>query len=108
MTNVTITTIRADRRYSGVKSSWKVQVRGVMADHRSQYIWRHRGEHASSAAANQAAESAAREAGAIQVQIEEVNAPNGMPIIMDAARDYGVPTGWVAQQERVIAVEQVA
>lgn len=105
-TNVTITTIKAERLYSGIASSWDVRVRGAMGVHRNSYVWLDRGTHASHEAADQAAARAARESGAIEVQITEINEPGqfSMPVIMDASRDYGsVPAS--LQTARVVTIE---
>lgn len=105
-TTVTITTTRAERQHSGVASAWEVRVRGKMGAHRNPNMWLLRGTHTSLEAATTAAETAAHEAGAIEVEIIEINEPGPyqMPVIMDASQDYGaVPA--TLQTSRVITVD---
>jgi hypothetical protein len=106
--SVTITTVFADRRYSGVLSDYTVQMRGHVGLHRNPYMWLDRGRYTGHHArrdAEAAAERLAAEPGVVEIRIEEINEPHGMPLIMDASRDYGIPVGWVNTTQRIVDVD---
>lgn len=92
--HATIIHIPAERRYSGVTSSYEVSVRGRLGHLHNANYWQSRGRYEGYHGwreADTAALRAADEPGVIEVKVEEINAPGpmGMPLIMDRARDYG-------------------